>query len=124
LKDDAKEPLFTAKGWAAVALVGCVYAAIYFSMDPEWVAWAAPLAFGGALYPTGPAPASLQLSFPGQVMPMAYLFSVAALFALALLAGSAGRPRSVWLHWLKDRFHRGGIIPMRSHGKPKSAPSH
>ena len=124
MKDDAKEPLFTAKGWAAIAVMGCVYAAILFSMDPEWVAWAAPLAFGGALYAPAPPPASAHLSFPGRVMSMAYLFSVGSLFALALLAEAAGKSRSAWLHWLKDRFHRGGIVPMRSHGKPRSAPSH
>ena len=124
MKDDAKEPLFTAQGWAAVAVMGCVYAAILFSLDPEWVAWAAPLAFGGALYAPGPPPASVQLWSPGDVMPMAYLFSVGSLLALALLGEAAGKSRSAWSHWLKDRFHRGGIVSMRSHGKPKSAPSH
>jgi hypothetical protein len=124
LKDYAKEPLFTAKGWAALALLGCVYAAILFSMDPEWIAWAAPLAFGGALYAPGPTPASVQIWSPGDVMSMAYLFSVGSLVALALVAATTEKSRSVWSHWLQDRFHRGGIIPLRSHGKPKSAPSH
>lgn len=124
MKDHSKEPIFTAKGWAALALLGCVYAAILFSMDPEWVAWAAPLAFGGALYAPGPTPACVQLWFPGHVMSMAYLFSVGSLLALALLADTAGKSRSVWWHWLKDRFRGVGTVPLPSPGKPKSAPTH
>ncbi len=121
MRDDTQEPIFSAKGWAAIAVMGCLCAAILFSMDPEWVAWAAPLAFGGALYAPGPAPASVQLWSPSDVLPVACLFSVGSLLALVLLAET---PRFSWLRRLKQRFHRGGIVPLQSHGRPKSASSH
>ena len=103
-------------------MLGCVYAAIFFSLDPEWVAWAAPLAFGGALYAPGPAPQSFRLSVPEHVIPTAYLFSLAELLALMLLAFSAEKSG---LSWIKQRLHRdGGGAALRSHGKPKSVASH
>ena len=57
-------------------MICIIYSSILFSLDPEWVGWAAPLAFGGALYAAGPPPASAHLGSPGDVFPMAYLCDV------------------------------------------------
>jgi hypothetical protein len=67
------------------AASGVVYSWILFSLDPVYVAWAAPLVFRGSLYASDPPPASAHLALPGDVLPLAYLSGCAALFAIVLL---------------------------------------
>ena len=85
--------MFTGKEWLLIVSLWVFYAGALFSMDPQWVAWAAPIAFGGALVATAP-PASVALSTPPrQVMADAVfisVLSVAALTFLAFLRGESG----------------------------------
>ncbi len=98
----AKEPIFTTRGWLAYGAMCVIYAAILFSLDPQWVAWAAPLAFGGALVATDPPPASAHLGLSPGLMVMAWAFSIASLLALALLGLTRSWPRLRWLACRKD----------------------
>ena len=101
MKDPDKDPLFTVKGIILFAVVGVIYASILFSLDPEWVAWAAPLAFGGSLCASDPPPASVHLALPGDELPWAYLYGCLALFAITLLDLVQSRRHLNWLSWLK-----------------------
>lgn len=82
----SKEPLFTPKELLLVASLGVCYAAVIFSMDPEWVAWAAPVAFGGALTAAGPPPTPEFSAPPGEFFAGASYLSVMSLAALSVLA--------------------------------------
>jgi hypothetical protein len=84
MKESAKDPLFTLDGVLLWAIYAVVCAAILFSLDPEWVAWAAPLAFGGSLYAADPPPASAHLALSHDVLPWAFLYGCVALLAITL----------------------------------------
>ena len=71
MADPGKEPLCTVKELLVFGVICVVYSSILFSLDPEWVGWAAPLVFGGAFYAADPPPASAHLSSPRHVFPAA-----------------------------------------------------
>jgi hypothetical protein len=114
MNDPEKEPLFTVKGMLLWAVVGVVYSSILFSLDPEYVAWAAPLAFGGSLYASDPPPASAHLALPSDVLPWAYVYGCLALFAIMLLNRVQNRPHLNWLSWLKAAFEYGSVARLRA----------
>jgi hypothetical protein len=89
-----KDPPCTVKGLLAFGVICVVYSSILFSMDPEWVAWAAPLVFGGSLYAADPPPASAHFDLPQHVFPTAYLFYVLSLLCLVLLTSIRDRRNS------------------------------
>ena len=101
MKDTAKEPLCTVKGLLLFAAIAVVYSSILFSLDSEYVGWAAPLVFGGALYAPDPPPASAHLALPSDVLPLAYLYGSLALFAIMLLNLVQNRRHLDWLSWFK-----------------------
>lgn len=96
-----KEPLCTLKELVVFAVICVVYCSIFFSLDPQWVCWAAPLAFGGSLY-AGDPPASAHFSSPHDVLVIAYLFDALCLLAVVLVALIRGRCHLDWLTWLKS----------------------
>jgi len=96
-----KEPLCTLKELLVFGVICVVYCSILFSLDPEWVAWAAPLAFGGSLYAADPPPASLHLTSPQHALVLGYLYAVLSLLALVLLGLVRDNRHLKWLTWLK-----------------------
>jgi hypothetical protein len=114
MKDPDKDPLFTVKGIILFAVVGVIYASILFSLDPEWVAWAAPLAFGGSLCASVPPPASVHLALSGGELPWAYLYGCLALFAITLLDLVQSRRHLNWLSWLKAESGYGSVAKLRA----------
>jgi hypothetical protein len=108
-----KEPLCTFKELLGFAVICIVYSTILFSLDPEWVGWAGPLAFGGALYAADPPPASANLGSPQHVFLMAYLFDLLSLFGIVLLTLVRARRRLNWLWWLKAESESGSIARVR-----------
>ena len=114
MKDPAKEPLFTVKGMLLWVVVGIVYSSILFSLDPAWVAWAAPLAVGGSLYASDPPPASAHLALPSDVLPRAYLYGCLALFAITLLDLVQNRRHGNGLSWLKAASEHARVAWLRS----------
>lgn len=114
VKDPANDPLFTLNGVLLWTLYAVVCALILFSLDPEWVAWAAPLAFGGSLYASDPPPASAQLALSRDVLPWAYLYGCAALFALMLLDLVLSRQHLKWLSGLKAECQHGSVARLRT----------
>jgi hypothetical protein len=115
LEKSAAEPLCTTKELLVFGVVCVVYAAILFSLDPEWVAWAAPLAFGGALYAPGPTPASFHLGPPAHLFQMAYLFDVVSLVVIALLGVASGGARLGWLSGWRAATEKGSLGRVRSY---------
>ncbi|MGB9072056.1 MAG: hypothetical protein WCC22_05255 [Terriglobales bacterium] len=114
MKDPEEGPLFTVKGVLLFAAYGVVYCWILFSLDPVYVAWAAPLVFGGSLYASDPPPASARLALPGDVLPLAYLYGCLALFAIVLLSLVQKRRHLNWLSWLNAESERCGGARLRS----------
>ena len=114
MKDPEEEPLVTVKGVLLFAAYGVVYSWILFSLDPEYVAWAAPLVFGGSLYASDPPPASAHLTLPSDVLPLAYLYGCLALFAIVLLDLVQSRRHLDWLSWLKVEAERGSFAKLGS----------
>jgi hypothetical protein len=106
--DPAKEPLCTVKELLVFALICVLYCSIIFSLDPEWVAWAAPLVFGGGLYAADPPPASAHLGSPHDVFPIAYLCDALCLLGLVLLPMVSDKRRFSW-PWFKATPESGGI---------------
>jgi hypothetical protein len=98
MKDPEKEPLCTVKELLAFGVICVVYTSILFSLDPQWVAWAAPLVFGGSLYAADPPPASAHLSSTPHVFLMACLYGVLSLFSIVLLT------------LVRDRRHLSGLL--------------
>jgi hypothetical protein len=113
MQDPEERPLFTVKGVLLFAAIGVVYSSILFSLDPEYVAWAAPLVFGGSLYASDPSPASAHLAIPSDVLPLAYVYGCLALFAIVLLSLVQSRRHFDWLSWLKAEFERSGVARLR-----------
>jgi hypothetical protein len=83
MKDQSEDPLFTTKGVILGVLYGCIYAAIIFSMDPEWVGWAGPMAFGALYVPNPPPPL---FSDPRAAFEMSCCASLLSLLALVLVS--------------------------------------
>ncbi len=108
--DPEKAPLCTVKELLAFGLMCVVYASIIFSLDPEWVAWAAPLAFGGALSAADPPPASIHLGAPPHTLTMAFLCSLLSLFALALLTLVRDGQHLNWLSRAKAKLKNGSVV--------------
>ncbi|MFZ0796480.1 MAG: hypothetical protein WCA13_10500 [Terriglobales bacterium] len=108
-----REPLCTVKELLVFGVICIVYGSILFSLDPEWVGWAAPLAFGGAFYAADPPPASAHLGSPSDVFPMAYLCDVLSLFGIVLLTLVRDRRHISWLWWFKAKSESGGIAKVR-----------
>ncbi len=111
--DPEKEPLCTVKELLAFGVIGVVYSSILFSLDPEWVAWAAPLAFGGSLYAADPPPASAHLDLPQHVFPTAYLFYVLSLLCIVLLSLIRDRRPSVGDGGSRPKSDTGSIAMVR-----------
>jgi hypothetical protein len=104
MKEQAKDPLFTTKGIILLALYGCIYAKIMFSMDPEWVGWAGPMALGALYVPNQPPPLGLP---PKAVFEMGSLVSLLSLLFLGII-GIVRKERSIgvwpWFEaWLKKQ---------------------
>jgi hypothetical protein len=114
MKDPEEEPLFTVKGVLLFAAMGVVYSWILFSLDPEYVAWAAPLVFGGSLYASDPPPASAHLALPSDVLPMAYLYGCLALFAIVLFNLVHSQRHLDWQSWLKAESWCYSVTKLRS----------
>lgn len=114
MKDSAKDPLFTVNGVLLWTIYAVVCASILFSLDPQWVAWAAPLAFGGSLSAADPPPASAQFALSRDVLPWAYLYGCVALFALTLLDLVLRRQRFKWLSGLKAEYEHGSVARLRT----------
>jgi hypothetical protein len=114
MKDPEEEPLFTVKGLLLFAAVGVVYGWILLSLDPEYVAWAAPLVFGGSLYASDPPPASAHLAVPSDVLPLAFVYGCVALLAIALIELVQSRRHLDWFSWLNTAFERGRVAKLRS----------
>ncbi len=99
------DPLFTIKGLVIGAILFSLYAVILFSLDPEWVMWAGPMALGALYVPNQPPPLFTR---PETVFQMASLFSLlnlAVLFLVAMLRGEAPLAWPRWLKtWLKEQF--------------------
>jgi hypothetical protein len=91
-----KDPLCTVNELLVFAVFCVVYSSILFSLDPEWVGWAAPLVFGGALYTADPPPASAHLDSPQHVFPTAYLCYATSLFGIVLLTLVRDRRHLRW----------------------------
>lgn len=108
-----KEPLCTVKGLLLFGVICIIYSSILFSLDPEWVGWAAPLVFGGTLYAADPPPASAHLDSPEHVFPMAYLCYILSLVGLALLALFRDGWHSGWRRWFKAGAESGSIARVR-----------
>jgi len=107
-----KEPLCTVKELLVFGVFCVVYSSILFSLDPEWVGWAAPLVFGGALYAADPPPASAHLDSPQHVFPTAYLCYVISLFGIVLLTLVRDSPHTRrW--WLKAESETGRAAKVR-----------
>jgi hypothetical protein len=117
MKHPEEEPLFTGKGVLLFAAYGVVYGWILFSLDPEYVAWAAPLVFGGSLYVSDPPPASAHLAQPSDVLPLAFVYGCMALFAIALFDLLQSRRHLDWPSWLRAEFQRGSVARLRSYLK-------
>jgi hypothetical protein len=109
-----KEPLCTVKELLVFGVICIVYSLILFSLDPEWVGWAAPLVFGGALYSADPPPASAHLGSPHDVFPMAYMYGFLSLFGIELLNMVKDRRHLTWLFWLKAESESGSVAKVRS----------
>ncbi len=110
--DPAKEPLCTLKELLAFGVICVVYCSILFSLDPDWVGWAAPLVFGGALYAADP-PASVRLASPQQALVTSYLFAVLSLLALVLLGVVRDNRHLKWLAWLRAELKSESIAKAR-----------
>lgn len=114
MKDPANDPLFTVNGVLLWTIYAVVCASILFSLDPAWVAWAAPLAFGGSLYASDLPPTSAQLALSRDVLPWAYLYGCVALFAITLLDLVLSRQHLKWLSGLKAECHHGNLARLRT----------
>ena len=108
-----KEPLCTVKELLAFGVFCVVYSSILFSLDPEWVGWAAPLVFGGALYAADPPPASAHLDSPPHVFPTAYLCYVLSLLGIVLLTLVREKRHLSWRWWFKVELESGSIGKVR-----------
>lgn len=117
MRDPEEEPLFTVNGVLLFAVYGVVYGWILFSLDPEYVAWAAPLVFGGSLYASDPPPASAHLTQPTDVLPVAFVCGCLALLAIALFDLLQKRRHLDWPSWLKAEFERGSVAKVLSYLK-------
>ena len=111
--DPEKEPLCTVKELLVFGVFCVVYSSILFSLDPEWVGWAAPLVFGGALYAADPPPSSVHLDSPQHVFAMAYLCDVLSLFAIVLLTLVREKQHLSWLWWVRVESESGSIAKLR-----------
>jgi hypothetical protein len=111
--DPEKEPLCTVKELLVFGVFCVVYSSILFSLDPEWVGWAAPLVFGGALYAAEPPLSSVHLDSPQHVLAMAYLCDVLSLFAIVLLTLVRNKQHLSWLWWVRAESESGSIAKVR-----------
>lgn len=104
------EPLFTPNEWLIVASLWVIYAVVLLSMDPEWVGWAAPLAFGGALVAADPPPIALFSASPREIFETASFMSLFSLLALGLLMVIRGEPGIGWLTRARQSFESGLLM--------------
>jgi len=111
VKNSGEQPLFTLKGLLAGAVLFSVYGVILFSLDPEWVGWAGPLVFGGALYAADPPPPLF--SSPEEALQMSSLFSLLSFFILGLIIAIRGERNLAWLSWLRAGL--AGLWKARNH---------
>ncbi len=111
--DPEKEPLCTVKELLVFGVFCVVYSSILFSLDPEWVGWAAPLVFGGALYAADPPPASAHLDSPQHVFPTAYLCYALSLLGIVLLTLVQDKRQPSWLLWFKNESQSWSIAKVR-----------
>ena len=104
MKERSEDPIFTANGILLGALYGLTIAVILFSMDPEWVGWAGPMAFGALYVPNQPPPLGLP---PKAVFEMGSLVSLLSLLFLGII-GIVRKEKSIgvwpWFEaWLKKQ---------------------
>ena len=98
MKNTQDDRLFTGKGLLIGACFFSIYAAILFSIDPEWILWAGPMTLG-ALYVPSPAPQLFDN--PQHALQAASVFSFLGLLTLVLLMATVGEVRFGWLTWLR-----------------------
>ena len=96
-----QERLFTAKGLVLGTLFFGIYAAMLFSIDPEWVAWAGPMAMGALYVPNTPPPL---FAHPEAAFEMASRLSALSLTALVVLTVFRGEKPLGWWSSLKTWF--------------------
>lgn len=114
MADTEKEPLCTVKELLVFGVICIVYSTVLFSLDPEWVGWAAPLAFGGALYTADLPPASANLGSPDDVIVVAFLYGLVSLLAFSLLPWFEGMVHFSGISWLEPKSESGSIARIRS----------
>ncbi len=115
MKDPAEEPLFTIKGLVLGAALFSIYAVLLFSMDPEWVGWAGPMALGALYVPNSPPPL---FSSPQQAFQMGFVFGVLNLLTLVLVSVIRGELpfHFAWLSRLKLRLKNAGFAGLARAG--------
>jgi len=100
-KSPAQEALFPTKALVIGAFFFFIYSVILFSLDPEWVAWAGPVALGALYVPNQPPPL---FAHPETAFKMGFLFSVLSLLALVGAAVIRNEAPFKWWNWLKARL--------------------
>lgn len=120
----AKDPLFTTRGWIAYGIMSVLYVAILFSLDPEWVAWAGPLAFGGSLVAQDPPPESAHFASTPDIFLVACGFTVASLVVLELVRAIRSKPESRFLVWLRNTPKQGSMTRVWSYLKSEAGFTH
>jgi len=120
----SKEPLFTPKQWALILVLWIFYALALFSMGPEWVGWAGPIAFGGALTATGAPPSAAFPESPKETFTAAGFLLLIALAAITLPACLRREPGPDWFGPLRGliqavqrRRHAHSVQVMKLRGK-------
>ncbi len=98
-----RERLFTVKGLVLGTLLSGIYAVVLFSTDPEWVAWAGPMAMGALYVPNTPPPL---FAHPEAAFEMASRLSALSLTALVVLTVFRRETPLGWWSSLKTWFRK------------------
>jgi hypothetical protein len=108
MKDEPEDPLFTTKGVILLALYGCIFAKLIFSMDPEWVGWAGPMALGALYVPNPPPPLFSDPKAAFEMCSLFYMVSALVLVFVSVIRGE--EPFGLWSWfkaWLKKQLEVG-----------------
>lgn len=100
-----EDKVFTKKGVAIALLFFSIYDVILFSLDPEWVLWAWPMAMGALYVPDPPPPL---FADPRAAFEMGAAFYLLSLLALVFVGVIRGEPPFAWLSWVKARLREWG----------------
>lgn len=100
-----EDKVFTKKGVAIGVLFFSIYDVILFSLDPEWVLWAWPMAMGALYVPESPPPL---FADPRAAFEMGLLFNFLSFVAVTFLMVIMREPGLAWLSWVKARLREWG----------------